>query len=168
MHNPGINPVTGKITGKHLQVPNTRSPSKFDSNGNSDSDGDSPDLNSSKFGQLTPRISLNNVPQLEVQRYSPEVTPNSDNDSDSPPHLPEDDFDEEGEDSFSDAGDNNEATTPSPAREISPSSSASPSSSSELHPLKMKDQLTRAIRQEFETCPQSCLLVLDLFTLMED
>lgn len=42
--------------------------------------------------------------------------------------ISEDDFDERGEDSFSDAGDDNEATTPSP--EMSSSSSASPPSSS--------------------------------------
>lgn len=85
MHNPCIDPVTGQNTGNYLQVP--KSPSKPDSDDDNNSDDDSPDSNSSKFGQLTPRMNINNVPQLQVQRYSPEVTPNSDNDSDSPPHL---------------------------------------------------------------------------------
>ena len=131
MLNPGIDPVTGKNIGKHLQVPDSLS--KFDSNVDSDSDDESPesnspDSNSSKFGRLTPHIDLNDVPQLKVQRPSPAVTPNSDNGSDSPPHLSEDDFDEKGEDSFSDAGDDKEDTTPSP--EMSPPSTASPPSSS--------------------------------------
>ena len=81
---PALTPWLDGIPG-HLQVP--KSPSKSDSYDESDSDDDSPDSNSSNFGQLTPGMNLNNVPQLQVQRYSPEATPNSDNDSDSPPHL---------------------------------------------------------------------------------
>ena len=105
----------------HVQAP--KSPS------NLDSDDDSPNPNSSQFGQLTPRQDMINVPQLKVLRYSPEVSPNSDNDSSSLPSLAEeDDFDERGEDSFSDAGDANETTTSSP--EVSSSSPSSRSSSS--------------------------------------